>query len=122
MAFATVLGDLELNTQHMAVSIPGFNLGIELMQMAVIIITMPWLILLGRTREYSVIRIVFATLTALASAGWILERVSGSENAISELLEQLTPYRIWYLCALAGLTVITYLMSRFSLSLREWVS
>lgn len=41
----------------MALSLPGFNLGIEAMQLAVTALTLPWLILLARTPAYPAVRV-----------------------------------------------------------------
>jgi uncharacterized protein (TIGR03437 family) len=60
LAFATVLSCLQLNAGPMALSILGFNLGIELMQLFVIAVTMPWLVLLSLTPLYPRVRVVCA--------------------------------------------------------------
>jgi hypothetical protein len=49
LAFATVLAEFGLGPWKMALCILGFNLGIELMQLAVVAATVPWLLLLSCT-------------------------------------------------------------------------
>jgi HupE/UreJ protein len=43
LAFATVLAEFGLGPWRMALCILGFNLGIELMQLAIVAVTVPWL-------------------------------------------------------------------------------
>ncbi|WP_456831076.1 HupE/UreJ family protein [Deinococcus sp. UYEF24] len=49
LAFSYTLAQLGLGAWQTALSLLGFNLGIEAMQLLVIAVTMPWLILLART-------------------------------------------------------------------------
>ena len=104
MAFASVLSGLDLNVSTLALSILGFNLGIELMQIFIILIIAPWLILLSRTKFYQWLRVPAATLAGVAALGWIIERVSGNANVITEALDNLTPYapRLIILLAIAA--------------------
>ncbi|MFD0750325.1 HupE/UreJ family protein [Mucilaginibacter calamicampi] len=92
MAFASVLAGLDLNVSTLALSILGFNLGIELMQLFIILIIAPWLILLSRTNFYALFRIPAAVLAGIAALGWIAERVTGRANAITIALNNITPY------------------------------
>jgi HupE / UreJ protein len=49
LAFAAVLTDLGLNGWYRLISLLGFNLGIESMQLVVVAATLPSLLLLSRT-------------------------------------------------------------------------
>jgi hypothetical protein len=56
LAFAGALTELHLDAAHLALALLGFNLGIEVMQLAVVAATFPWLLLLaqtGATRRFS---------------------------------------------------------------------
>lgn len=77
LAFASVLANLHLSAGPMALSILGFNIGIELMQLLIITLIVPWLILLSRWEVYKWIRITGAGLAAVAAVVWIWERSSG---------------------------------------------
>lgn len=92
LAFATVLADLNLGAGQMALSILGFNIGIELMQLFVIALIVPWLILLSLTRFYKYVRITGAMLAAVAAVAWIVERVSGSPNQIGGFAQNISAY------------------------------
>jgi hypothetical protein len=104
MAFASVLAGLDLNISTLALSILGFNLGIELMQIFIILIIAPWLILLSKTPVYQWFRVPAALLAGIAAVGWIAERVSGNSNAITLTLDSITPYapRLIILLAIAA--------------------
>jgi hypothetical protein len=57
------------------------------MQLAVVAAILPSLLLLSRTRAYPLLRIGAALFAALASAGWIVERVLNLPNPIGSLVE-----------------------------------
>lgn len=109
LAFATVLADLHLSVGPMALSIFGFNLGIELMQILVIAFTVPWLILLSLTPFYTPVRIISAVLAAIAALGWIVSRVSGEANVIDRAMETVTQYAPLGILLLALLALPAYI-------------
>lgn len=105
LAFADTLANLRLDAGPMALSILGFNLGIEAMQLAVIALTIPWLMLLSRTPAYRTVRLTGALLAAVAAVAWVAERVTGQRNGLAEGVERLTEYAPYGLALLAGLTL-----------------
>ncbi|GAB3022053.1 HupE/UreJ family protein [Spirosoma pulveris] len=108
LAFAGTLANLKLDAGPMALSILGFNLGIELMQLVVIGLTIPWLILLSQTPSYPTVRIFGAIFAAIAALAWVAERVSGQTNGITALIEQTANYSPFLLAGLALLAVIAW--------------
>lgn len=88
LAFSEVLKTLQLGPLQKAVSIFGFNLGIEIMQMVVMALTFPAL-LLSRNKIYHPVRIIFASLTAAVACVWLIERVTGTPILNPELLRRL---------------------------------
>ena len=74
LAFASVLFNMNLGAGTLALSILGFNLGIELMQLLIIALIAPWLILLSRTNIYKPLRIAGAVLSAIVAVIWVVER------------------------------------------------
>ncbi len=108
LAFATVLSDLNLNAGQMALSILGFNIGIELMQIFVITLIMPWLILLALTPAYKFVRIIGASFAAIAAVAWIVERVSGDANLVSSFIEKITEYAPLGILILAVIAFFVY--------------
>jgi HupE / UreJ protein len=112
LAFASILANLNLGGSAMALSILGFNIGIELMQLLVITLIVPWLILLSQTTFYKWLRIGGAVLAAIAALAWIAERSSGESNVITVLVQNISPYAKWCIITLAVIAVSVYLWQR----------
>lgn len=106
LAFAGALAQLNLEAGPMALSILGFNLGIELMQLLIIALTLPWLMLLARTPTYRAVRVGGAGLAAVAAAGWVAERLTGQANALGKAAEQVAAHAPVGLALLAGLALL----------------
>ncbi len=75
LAFASILTNLHLDAGSTALSILGFNMGIELMQLFVVAITVPWLIILSKKTIYTPVRITGAIFASLAAIVWIIQRI-----------------------------------------------
>jgi hypothetical protein len=108
LAFATVLADLHLDRGPLAASILGFNLGIELMQLAVIALTVPWLMVLSLTPAHRYVRVGGASLAAVAACGWIWNRVTGPSNAIEHAMELTAEFAPLAIVALALIAIPAY--------------
>ncbi|KAA6438724.1 HupE/UreJ family protein [Dyadobacter flavalbus] len=112
LAFANTLENLSLDAGSMALSILGFNAGIELMQLLIILVTIPWLILLSRTPVYRSVRLTGAVLAAVAAIAWTAERVTGNANAGGAVIERIADYAPFILLALAVSAVYFTLKTR----------
>jgi hypothetical protein len=113
LAFATVLSTLQLAAGPMALSILGFNLGIELMQLGIIAITVPWLILLSLRPSYKWLRIVGSVLAGIAATAWITERVTGNPNIVGTLVQSLASRYAKFIVLLLALTsILSYVFQR----------
>ena len=86
LAFAETLTNLQLSTKQMVLSILGFNIGIELMQLLIILIAFPILFLLSKTRHYTLIRKVGAVLMMILAFAWLMERIQDKPNFITALI------------------------------------
>ena len=75
LAFSSSIAGFGFSPWHMAMTILGFNLGIELMQLAVVVAIVPTLILLSSSRSYAPVRITGAALAGTAALVWIGARV-----------------------------------------------
>lgn len=72
--FATVLGELGLGTEHLVLSLLGFNLGVEIGQVAIISAIFPLLFFARRLRVYNVaMRVGSVALIAIGGL-WLAER------------------------------------------------
>lgn len=86
LAFASVLSGMGLSVPAMALSILGFNIGIEMMQLFIVALVVPWLMVLSRLPQYKYFRQCAAIAAGVASIGWMLERISGHENNITKVI------------------------------------
>ena len=87
LAFATVVARFGLGVQEKALSILGFNIGIEVVQLLVVLAVMPSLLMLSRTRFYPVFRTIGAAVAGLAALAWIIERVLGRANPVADTVD-----------------------------------
>ncbi len=109
LAFATIVQDYDLDRLGTASAILGFNLGIEAVQLLVVMALIPSLILLARTRHYSQLRLAAAAIGAIAAIIWLQQRLAGTRNPVADALDQalaLGPF------AIAVLTVVALLLRR----------
>lgn len=104
-AFSQVIAGGGLDGWHKAAAVLGFNLGIEVVQLLVIAVTVPWLILLARSGRYTPVRVAGAAFAGVASLAWVLERVTDRPNPISASLEGLLATCPWLLVMLALLAL-----------------
>ncbi|MEZ0538332.1 HupE/UreJ family protein [Fibrella arboris] len=112
LAFASTLANLQLDTGPMALSILGFNLGIELMQVGIIALVIPWLILLSQTPFYWFLRSSGAVLAGVAALAWVAERVSGQANGVTALVERVATLAPWLCVGLAVMAVVSWRFNR----------
>jgi hypothetical protein len=112
MAFAGTLLDLKLDFYHLGLSILGFNLGIELMQLLVIAVVFPWLMILSRTNLYSPVRIGGALLSAVAAIGWIIERITAKPNVITITINDVAGHALSILVTLAVMAILSLFTDR----------
>ncbi|WP_432504007.1 HupE/UreJ family protein [Kineococcus arenarius] len=99
MAFSTTLSALNLTGGQLALSLLGFNLGIEAVQLAIVLLVLPPLVVLARTAVYGPLRVAAALLTALAAVGWLLDRV-GLPTPLGAAADSLGALSPWIAAAL----------------------
>ncbi|MEK7953850.1 HupE/UreJ family protein [Luteolibacter soli] len=112
LAFASTLESQGFSTWHLALNILAFNLGIEAMQLFVVLCLAPWLVLLSRTKAYAVIRIGGAIFAGVAALGWIAERGLGWPNPIEHAVTALAAHGWWIVAILAAATLLALLMNK----------
>jgi hypothetical protein len=95
LAFASTLGSLGLGWQERVVSLLGFNMGIEAMQLMVVAATLPSLVLLGVTRAYSVFRVGGGLFAVFASSCWIAERMLPVHTPVDAVLNDVAGHAVW---------------------------
>lgn len=109
LAFADTLTERDLGRAQAAWTLLGFNLGIELAQLALLFLTVPWLLVLARTRVYDAVRWTCGVATAVLACGWLLERTVGSSNPTEDVVSWLEAHALSLLLALAATALIARL-------------
>lgn len=113
MAFSATLTDLDLSGGQLALSLLGFNLGIEVMQLVVVGLVLPPLVVLARTVGYTPLRVGAAVVTAVAATGWLLDRV-GIPNLIGTSADSLGAASPWIIAALWSAAIGVLIRARLN--------
>lgn len=108
MAFAETLSNLELDLPQLILSLLGFNLGIEAMQIGIIGLCLPALILISQCAVNGKFRNGFATLVAIAALAWLVERISGEPNFLTIAIAQGAKYAPFCLLVLTIVAIGQY--------------
>jgi hypothetical protein len=108
LAFSDTLTPLHLDSMQMGLSILGFNIGIELMQLGIMTLILPSLILLSQTKLYPPFRIGGAIVASIAATAWVFERISNTPNFVSLWMGKALPYAPWGIGLLAIVAVFGY--------------
>jgi len=107
LAFSETLRELDLTGSRLVLALLGFNLGIEAMQLLIVVAVLPPLVILARARRCTALRIVAAALTAVAAVGWLGARL-GVANPIADAADSIGTIALLLVAALwiAALTVL----------------
>lgn len=116
LAFATLVTDLGVTPMRIVISVLGFNIGIELMQLIVIALIMPWFLLLSVTKAYTPIKIIGALFAMIASIGWIFDRAFGIANPVDLIVNGLAENMSWLVAILAILSTSCIMFSKVNSS------
>jgi hypothetical protein len=114
LAFASTLQGRDLGGAQAAWTLFGFNLGIELAQLGLLALVLPWLLLAAQTRTYRWLRTAGGTLALLLAAGWLVERTLGVGNPLARPLGWLEAHPLLLLFALAGFAGVARMSERSS--------
>lgn len=88
--FAGLLSELGLDRSNRFTSLLGFNLGVEIGQAAIIVMVIPTLFMLRRTRLYKPLVLVGGSLVlAVLSLLWASERVFEVDTKVDRLIDPL---------------------------------
>lgn len=117
MAFSFTLAEMQLSTGRLALSLFGFNLGIELVQLLLVALALPALVVVARTRSGRPFRLAAATLTGVAATGWLLARL-GFANPIATVADSVGAHPTPMLAVLTA-TAVAALASTAARRTRE---
>jgi len=91
LAFATVVAGFGVGMVARGTAILGFNLGIEAVQLALVLLLLPGLLLGARQPWFVPLRLALAGVAAVAALVWLVERVLASESALGAGIAALLP-------------------------------
>lgn len=103
LAFATLLHDAGAGTTSKAATLLGFNVGIEVVQIAIVALMMPALFALSRTSVIPLLRTGLAALTVAAAAFWIFDRSLGIGASGVAWVDAILRHGLWGIAALYAL-------------------
>ncbi|WP_430463041.1 HupE/UreJ family protein [Thalassolituus sp. LLYu03] len=115
LAFAEVFAGMGLSGRELFLALLAFTLGIEVMQLALVVLVMPLLMLLARSlRLYTGVRVCASLAAALLALAWLVQRLADANGLAIPLL--FSDLLLWLLvCILAlGLLVFFAVMLRLS--------
>jgi hypothetical protein len=118
LAFSQTLQHLHLVSTDLVLSVLGFNLGIEVMQLAVICITIPWFVLMSQTRYFRIVRPALASVIAAAALGLIVQRATGDSNVLGTATDQLMLFSVWPVLGLCLLSLVLWSLDK--IPVRRW--
>jgi hypothetical protein len=104
LAFSFTLAKMHLSTGRLALSLLGFNLGIEAVQLLLVILALPTLLAVTRTRLGPAFRIAAAGITAVAAIGWLADRL-GLANPAARVADSVSTQTAALLVILASAAV-----------------
>ncbi|WML43961.1 HupE/UreJ family protein [Neobacillus sp. PS3-40] len=75
LGFASILREMSIPKSHLAVALVNFNLGIEAVQLSIVLLLLPLLILIQRNKSYGKMVRGGSFIIALLGAFWLVERI-----------------------------------------------
>ncbi|MGW1622200.1 HupE/UreJ family protein [Streptomyces sp. NPDC002172] len=109
LAFAALLGGLDLGQGSLVTTLLGFNLGIELTQLMVVALLMPSLLILSRTRIYPAVRLTIAAIGIVLAAAWLAERTTLlANNPLNRVTDALIAHPFLVAGALAAVAAASW--------------
>ena len=84
--FASVLAEKGLGGNYLGLSVFGFNLGVEIGQLAIILLVFPILYLLRKTFLYPKIRVFGSAILILFSLYWFVERAFNIDFPVGRII------------------------------------
>lgn len=108
LGFASALEGLGVDGGTLALTVFGFNLGVEVMQALLVLVTLPWVFLLQGTRLGAPFRQLGGALSFLVALGWLGERALDIEPPLLDAVDSLFSHGPWLLATLAVVAVLAH--------------
>ncbi len=84
--FATVLSELGFKGENLSLSLLGFNIGVELGQVVIILLIFPVLYLIRKSKLYPKLLVWLSALLIIISLYWLVERAFDIDMPIDEYI------------------------------------
>lgn len=105
MAFAGSLSSFNYDSLTLTFAVLGFNLGIEVMQLAIVALVLPSLLVMRASPLYRYVRIGAAIATGILATGWMLERAFAITNPLSGVSVMLAAHAALAIGILAAVAI-----------------
>ncbi|TDH24533.1 hypothetical protein EXU57_14400 [Segetibacter sp. 3557_3] len=109
LAFSATLPNLHLDSGRNALSMLGFNTGVQFMQLFVMATTIPSLIILSRSSLFSYTRLTLALPAITTAIAWIVETLTTKPNIVTRLLFDSAGYGLYLVVILAVVALFSLL-------------
>ena len=106
LAFATLVQEANAGLANGALTLLGFNVGIELVQLAIVAAVVPSLIVMSRHSFYGSLKQVLAYFSAGAAIVWIVNRTTGLAEGLVASMETGMSKFGWLVLAAAFLALL----------------
>ncbi len=114
LGFAGLLADLGLDGGNRIFALLGFNIGVELGQIALIALIFPALHILRRTRVYLPLMTYASILVFVVAMGWVLDAVFGVDLNFDAAVELVLrgSRGLWIALIFTGFALVTYRLEK----------
>lgn len=107
LGFASAMHGLGVDGGTLILTVLGFNLGVEVMQVMLVLITLPWIYLLNGSPIGPYLRSVGGIIAFIIAAAWLGERSLGIETSILSYVDLVAKQGLWLLIGLIVLTLLS---------------
>ena len=87
--FAEILLDIGLRGEHIALSLIGFNLGVELGHIVIVILVLPILYVLRKKKIFPTLLVYSATILIAIGLYWFMSRILGYDTILDSLITKI---------------------------------
>jgi hypothetical protein len=122
LGFASALEGIGIDRASLVVSTLAFNLGIEAMQLGLVLVCAPWLALALGSRFGRRVAQALAGVVGVVALGWCVERVCGVELGVMSVVDTVFAHGALLLAALIVAATVVVVLDRVLVSPKQVVS
>lgn len=123
LAFSSVLANLNLTPTQRGLSILGFNLGIEAVQLLIMALILPCFLIIANTnlQKYKKVKTIGVAISMIASLSWLCQRWTSKSNFLTPFLDKIPQYLSLFIAIIVAYACWTYLRTSGSSKLSKLV-